>query len=175
MKEYEFTLKFQLPANDNDPEKFIDRLYECGCSDALVGIGQIGRIGLDFTREAESAEEAIVSALTNVKEAIPGAELIEASPDLVGISEIAEMIGCSRQNMRNVFETKRGSLPAPVYEGKMSLWHLSSVLESFKTETDYQFDQSLFEVSITNLKLNITKELVKNEKSLEPALKVLFV
>ena len=56
-----------------------------GCDDALVGIGKPGRIALDFTREADSAEEAVISALSAVKRAIPDAEFVEATPDFVGV------------------------------------------------------------------------------------------
>lgn len=38
-------------------------------------MGQRGRIALDFTREADSALEAMTSAIRAVNEAIPGATL----------------------------------------------------------------------------------------------------
>jgi hypothetical protein len=58
----------------------VERLGEAGCDDALVGIGQPGRIALNFTREADSAQQAFISALEDVRRAIPDAELIEAKP-----------------------------------------------------------------------------------------------
>ncbi len=70
-----------------------------GCDDALVGVGQPGRIALDFTREARSASEAVLSAIKDVQRAIPGARLIEAGPDYVGLTEVAEMVGVTRQNI----------------------------------------------------------------------------
>lgn len=91
MSEYEFTLKFRLPDAGADPESFLDPLADAGCDDALVGIGQPGRIALDFTREAPSAKDAIASALRAVQEAIPGAELVEAVPDFARLSEAAEI------------------------------------------------------------------------------------
>src|SRR5690606_34686528 len=97
MSEYEFTLKFRLPDASADPGQFIGALAEAGCDDAAVGIGQQGRIALDFTREAASALDAIISAIQAVKAAIPGAELIEASPDFVGLADVADLIGCTRQ------------------------------------------------------------------------------
>lgn len=60
----------------------MDRLGAAGCDDALVGVGQPGRIALEFVREAESAEAALMSALADVKRPIPSAEFIEAAPDL---------------------------------------------------------------------------------------------
>ena len=62
MNEYEFTLKFRLPDAGSDPALFIGALAEAGCDDAMVGIGQPGRIALDFAREAKTALGAVVSA-----------------------------------------------------------------------------------------------------------------
>lgn len=67
MNEYEFTLKFNLQNSQADPNDYMDRLYERGCNDALIGLGKKGRIVLDFVREASSAYEAISSAITVVK------------------------------------------------------------------------------------------------------------
>ena len=44
MKEYSFTLKFNFPDARTDPDCYIDRLYEAGCDDALIGIGKQGII-----------------------------------------------------------------------------------------------------------------------------------
>ena len=80
--EYIFTLKYQLPDHDCDPDALVERLGAAGCEDALVGTGQSGRLALEFSREADSAEEAFRSALADVRIAVPTARLIEASPDL---------------------------------------------------------------------------------------------
>ncbi|EJR8320695.1 DNA-binding protein, partial [Escherichia coli] len=42
--EYTFTLKYQLADDDRDPEALVERLGEAGCDDALIGIGQPGRL-----------------------------------------------------------------------------------------------------------------------------------
>ncbi len=80
MKEYEFTLKFSLQGASLDPNDHLEKLHDSGCDDALVGTGKTGSIALDFIREADSAFDAINSALQNVKSAIPEAKLIEAIP-----------------------------------------------------------------------------------------------
>src|ERR1700722_20402390 len=82
---YTFMLTFSLPARGADPSQYLDALYEAGCDDASVGIGQHGVIGLDFTRSASSAEEALCSAIRSAQTAIPGAILVQAGPDLVGL------------------------------------------------------------------------------------------
>ena len=91
--EYTFTLKYQLSDNARDLEALVDRLCEAGCDDALVGIGQPGRLALEFTREADSADAAVRSALANVQSAVPSARLIEVSPDLVGLTDVADIVG----------------------------------------------------------------------------------
>jgi len=83
MKEYEFTLKFSLPNFQVDPNEYIEKLYENGCDDALIGVGSKGYIALDFIREASSAYDAIASAVIAVKKVIPDASLIEAIPDFI--------------------------------------------------------------------------------------------
>jgi hypothetical protein len=93
MNAYEFTLKFSLPKPGDDPEASLKSLAEAGCDDALVGIGQHGRLARDFTRAAPTAFAAITSALRDVRKAIPGAILVEASPDFVGLTDGAQIAG----------------------------------------------------------------------------------
>lgn len=159
MNEYEFTLKFRLPEPCVDLERFIGALAETGCDDALVGIGHKGRIALDFTREAKSAFDAIASAVGDVKRAIPGAELIEASPDLVGLTDVAEIVGFTRQNMRKLMVNNVATFPVAMHEGTLSLWHLASVLKWLGEIQRRPVDESLLEIANTNMRLNIAKEV----------------
>lgn len=155
MSEYEFILKFRLPDADVDPESFIGALADAGCEDATAGIGQPGRIALDFTREAPSALEAVVSAVRAVQRAIPGAELVEASPDLVGLTDVADLVGCSRQNMRKLMVAHLATFPAAVHEGTQSLWHLRPVLGWFRDTQKRAIDAALLEVSEVTMRLNV--------------------
>ena len=136
MKEYEFILKFSLPDNEADPEIFIGKLGEAGCDDALIGIGRSGRIGLDFTRQSVSALEAVLIAIKDVKRAIPDARLIEATPDLVGLTDVADILGFTRQNMRKLM-LKNPGFPPPVHDGKPSIWHLAKILKWMEKENKY--------------------------------------
>lgn len=90
--EFLFTLKCQLSTNDTDIHTLIEQLAEEGCEDALVGVGQSGRLVLKFVREAPTAREAMESALADVRRAVPEARLIEATPDLVGLTGVAEVM-----------------------------------------------------------------------------------
>ena|SRR5690606_25063739 len=158
MSEYEFTLKFRLLDANADPEQFIDALAEAGCDDATVGIGQKGRIALAFNREAANALDAVVSAMKAVKAAIPGAELVEASPDFVGLTDVAELVGCTRQNIRKLMITNLATFPAAVHEGSQAIWHLRPVLAWFSETQKRAIDRSLIEISEVTMKVNIAKE-----------------
>jgi hypothetical protein len=72
-----FTLTYELSADDCNPDELVERLGASGCTDALIGLGQPGRIALEFVREAESAQAAMFSAIEDVRRAIPSAALIE--------------------------------------------------------------------------------------------------
>jgi len=113
MGQYDFTLKFALGQQDADPESFIENLMNEGCDDALIGIGSPGRIALDFTREANSADEAVISALADVKRAIPDAEFIEAAPDFVGVPDIAKLLDVSRQAIGKLIDKYEPFVPPP--------------------------------------------------------------
>ena len=155
--EIEFTLKYRLSANDENHDALVERLYEAGCDDALVGLGVPGQLGLEFIREASSAEEAILSALADVKRAIPDAQLIEVGPDLVGLTEVADLLEMSRQNMRKVMLKNPAEFPVPVHSGSSSIWHLALVLQ-FLQEREYLVSQPMVDVSRAAMRLNIEKE-----------------
>jgi|SRR5690242_5732039 len=158
MHEYDFILKFRLPETDVDPERFVDALAEAGCDDATIGIGQRGRIALNFTREARSALDAVRSAVRDVKRAIPGVQLVEASPDFVGLSDVADLVGCSRQNIRKLMITNAATFPVAVHEGTQSLWHLRPVLDWFAETQKRPIDRALIEVSEVTMKVNIASD-----------------
>jgi hypothetical protein len=167
MKTFEFELKFSLPKSSQKPESFVERLGEAGCTDALVGIGQTGRIAFHFTRDANTAFEAVLSAIKVIKQAIPEARLIEAAPDLVGLSDIADILGYSRQNIRKLMMNNLTSFPTPIHEGKTILWHLFSILTWVKERNRYQIDELLLDVANTNMQLNIAKESVRLDASMQ--------
>ena len=156
--EYEFTLKYRLSAADSDADELVERLGAAGCDDALLGVGQPGRIALDFSREARSARAAIVSALMAVKKAIPTARLVEVSPDSVGLTDIAELVGVSRQNMRQLSLAHAKTFPTPFHSGNVELWHLAHVLEWLGERGNYRIEQSLFDVALVAMQINLVKE-----------------
>jgi predicted DNA-binding transcriptional regulator AlpA len=156
--EYEFTLKFKLDPADANLDEIVDRLGTAGCDDAMIGIGVAGHLGLEFVREAVSAEEAILSAIKDVKTAVPSAQLAEIGPDFVGLTDVADLLGMSRQNMRKLMVTHAHTFPIPVHTGQASLWHLALVLQFLKDRGQHKVAQTLLEVAGTAMKFNITKE-----------------
>ena len=127
MKNYEYTLTFSLPESSDSPEDYLDALFEAGCDDALIALGGTGSIAIDFIRAAETAESAVQSAIAQVQLAIPGAELLELKPDLVGITDIAELANCSRQNIRKFVIDTKALFPQPSVSGSVPLWHFYEV------------------------------------------------
>lgn len=109
------TFEFSIIASGVDPEAedFGDRFYEAGCDDALVAY-QKGHVILDFAREAKSIDEAVASAIENVRAAGAAVDRIEPDP-FVSLADIAERTGLTRAAISNYFKGSRGkNFPAPV-------------------------------------------------------------
>lgn len=156
--EYIFTFKYRLPASETDMDVLVERLGEAGCDDAVVGIGLPGRLAIEFTREGVSAEAAMQAALDDVRRAVPGADLIEASPDIVGLTDVAALTGVSRQNMRKLMVAHAGHFPAPMHDGSSSLWHLADLLTWLATRDGYLVDAGVLETCLAAMRVNIAKE-----------------
>lgn len=158
MMEFTFILKYRLPDSGTDAGSLEQRLADAGCDDALLGIGRPGRLALEFCRQAASAREAVLSALADVQRAVPGAELIEVSPDLVGLTDVADLLGMSRQNMRKLLLAHPQTFPAPVHEGSASIWHLADILSWMQTRGSQKVSSELAELAAAALQINVAKE-----------------
>jgi predicted DNA-binding transcriptional regulator AlpA len=126
MKKHEFS----IIATGLDPhaDDFETRFFNAGCDDATVSF-QKGHIIVDFTREAESLENAIASAIANVEKAGASVELVEPYP-LVSLADMAARSGMSRQAMTNYVKGDRGKdFPPPVGKvtSESSLWDWATV------------------------------------------------
>lgn len=160
MKEFNFELIFKLVDNQ-DSNEYLDALFENGCDDATISTGQLGMLSLSFTREAINASVAVESAINDVRKAIPSAKLVEATPDIVNISEISSILGHSRQYTRKLFNSDTSSLPAPIHIGNPSIWHLSEVLDWLKSlgKQENKINENLFELSHITRQINIKRQL----------------
>ncbi|KQZ26901.1 AlpA family transcriptional regulator [Duganella sp. Root1480D1] len=172
--EFTFKLKYQLTSDDSNHDELIERLGEAGCDDALIGIGQPGRVALEFTREAESAFAALISALADVKRAVPAAKLIEVGPDLVGLTDVADFVGVTRQNIRKLAVTNSTSFPTPVHEGSSSLWHLADVLGWLMKKGTYKLAPGTIEIAKTAKQLNIARQVLHLEQNISDELRMLI-
>ena len=158
MNEYDFTLHFKLADYKADPSVYEDKLFEAGCDDALLGIGQKGYIGLDFIRTADNVIEAIYSAIENVKSAIPESELYYISPDIVSIPEIATIMQCSRQNILKLKNAHLDTFPLPINsDGNILNWHLAEVIKWYQKRENI-IDIALLEVAEFAMQFNLEKQ-----------------
>jgi hypothetical protein len=154
MPEYPFLVRLRLPAPHPPLEWIEDRLALAGCTDALVGLGLPGRVALSFERQAESAERAIASALHDLQQALPKAELAEIEPDLVGLSDAADMVGVTRQNLRKLMLGYPDTFPLPVHQGSTAIWHVADLLDWLEEHQGYDIDTTLKTVSKVARRLN---------------------
>ncbi len=93
-----------------------------------------------------------------MRSAVPSARLIEVAPDLVGLTDVAEIVGVSRQNMRKLMLAHPGSFPTPVHEGSASIWHLADVLAWLQTKGSYSLTNDVLDVARVALQVNVAKE-----------------
>lgn len=166
MSEFSFTLIFELPKESQEPLPWVELLGANGCDDALIGVGVTGRIALNFIRQAQTAAQAVVSAIADVKRTVPGARLVEVAPDLVGLTDVAELLGYSRQYMRKVM-VNRAAFPAPVHDGKTALWHLESVLQWLRVNEVTKVPLPLLELSAVTRQCNLQRELAALDTRLQ--------
>lgn len=164
--EFEFTLHFTLPDTDVSLEQHLDRLFDAGCDDALVGIGAFGQVALAFTRSARTAREAVLTALGDVHRALPGARLLEATPDLVGLTEVADLMAFSRQNMRKILVTQGKTAPEPVHQGRPGLWHLHHML-TWLASGGYQVDPRLADLAEVTMQANLAVQNAHADAALQ--------
>lgn len=122
--------EFSIIASGLDPnaDDFDSRFYEAGCDDATIAF-QKGHIIVDFGREAESLEDAIVSAIADVKKAGATVDRVEPDP-LASLSDMAVRAGLTRAAMTNYFKGARAKgFPAPVAKvtSESPLWDWATV------------------------------------------------
>lgn len=156
---YTFTLTYRLAQADSDPDRLLELLRVVGWRDAMVGLGVPGRLVLEFTRDARTARRAVRSALADVKRAVPLARLVEAAPDFVGLTDVAERVGVSRQNMRKLMLAHHATFPVPVHEGTVSIWHLAEVLAWLDDDAGYAIERRSREIARATMEVNLVRDL----------------
>lgn len=161
---YDFTLIYHLPVEGGEGvDQYLDALYEAGCDDALIGLGRPGYLAFDFEREADSAEQAMQSAIEAIEKVIPDSELVEAKPDYVGATEIASILGCTRQNVRKHLVDKPDA-PAPVASGSSFIWRLCEVVPWLNRTSRLKGTDILCEVARATMKANVEVQTKRSKK-----------
>jgi hypothetical protein len=113
----EWTFRLTLSGLDLTDEQ-LDALFEAGCDDATFSRERDGSVLGLFDREAETQEDAILSAIDNVESAGVGARALRVAQDddWLTASEIAERVSRTRQSIGQLIRADRGpgGFPAPV-------------------------------------------------------------
>ncbi len=126
---YQFTLI--LKNIDEKTHGLEDSFYESGCDDAIINFKN-GVVYLEFDREATSLEEAVISAIKDVRSASIEAEVASVAPEnLVTEIEIANRLNKSRQTVSLWIKgVRRKSFPHPVMRvsHKSPLWNWHEVI-----------------------------------------------
>jgi hypothetical protein len=136
LAKYDVEVILELEGDDLT-EDMLDTLYEAGADDALLGRSN-GVFFADFTREADSLLEAVISAIETIENAGVGARAVRVEPDdLVSIADIARRAGRTNESVRLLIRGDRGpgGFPAPtarVGSGRSRVWRWADVEDWFK-------------------------------------------
>ena len=133
MSTFQFTLIVDGPDLQEAP--FIDLLFDAGCDDATVGCSD-GVQFVDFDREADAFDDAILSAVDDL-EKLQGVRVVRiADAGLASLADIAARLGRTRESVRLLVSGARGpgGFPKPVTDprGRYRLWRWSEVAHWFQ-------------------------------------------
>lgn len=164
MSEYEFRAMFRAPVID-DLDIYAEALELGSCDDALVGVSESGLIELNFERDESSAEGAMRSAVADVMAAIPNVKFIEIAPDYVGISEIARMLGVSRQHIRRLWVEDQYNAPQPIHQSSSAVWRYMAILPWLQGQIRVENYDCLMEVATAATSVNNSLQSCKKIES----------
>ena len=166
MTVYSFSLV--LDGVNSETPKLEDQLYEAGCDDALVCF--YGRtVYLVFDRESESFRQAVLSAIQQIESLVGCRVKSVDAGGYVGVSDIAERSGLTKQSISLLKEGKRGKgdFPSPLYRlsGKQPLWQWSEIAEwlSNHDKLPQNLAQNAELVNDLNLALQLREPSVKKK------------
>ena len=73
-------------------------------------------------------------------------------------TDVAAVIGVTRQNMHKLMASNATSFPPPVHGGSAAVWHLSDVLAWLDGRGAYQLEQAVVDVAHTAMQVNLAKQ-----------------
>lgn len=170
-KIFQFTIV--LKNVDEHTPNLEDSLYVAKCDDAIINYRN-GTVYLDFDREASSLEDAVISAIQDIRSASVGADVASVAPEnLVTESEIAKRLGKSRQTISLwINRERRKSFPHPVMRlaEKSPLWKWTEIAK-WLLVNKIVHDRELFENALFFSAINATlEERDPTEKNLRHSL-----
>jgi hypothetical protein len=124
---YDFTIILDRPLTDED----YDAIFEAGLDDSAPGINN-GRGYIAVSRESDRLLTALTTALRDVASAgLTAVSILDE--DMVTLTQIAERSGRTHESVRLLAAGKRGpgSFPAPISDGKPSLYSWAEVADWF--------------------------------------------
>jgi hypothetical protein len=128
----EWTFQLTLRGVELTDEQ-LDALHEAGCDDGSFSMEPDGTVLGFFDREAQTEQDAVISAIVDIEHAGIGARVlrVHADDDWLTASEIAERVGRSRQSIALLARGERGpgDFPSPIARRRSSnpLWSWSEV------------------------------------------------
>lgn len=168
MEIQEFTLVLEAPKGINT--NLEDALFEAGCDDALLSF-RGGIAYLDFDREAENLETAIISAIDQVENTGLGLKVKRVEPsDLVTSAEIARRLNRSRQSIQQLISGSRGvaDFPLPIagVTSKTMLWSWQEVAKWFLEKGKLE-DENIYIKAMTLKQINESLEMRQSKSQLK--------
>jgi len=128
-----FNFTLTLSGVTSNTQGLEDALYAAHCNDALICFYGTA-VYLDFDRESDTLEQAILSAIKDIESASAlNARVESVDATLVGLSDIAELTGVSRQAISLLKDGARGAgqFPGPIQrvKGSSPLWRWQTIVE----------------------------------------------
>ena len=167
MSTFHFTLIVEGP--DLQDDSLIGPFFEAGCDDATVGRSN-GVQYVDFDREADALDHAILSAVDDL-EKLDGIEVARiADAGLASQADIAARLGRTRESIRLLVSGARGpgGFPKPVTDprGRYRLWRWPEVARWFSERLGETLTVSQDELTAA---FNAALELRRCRLSLNPS------
>jgi hypothetical protein len=87
-----------------------------------------GMLVLEYTRAADSARQAVMQAIAELREINPQGYLAGIGPDLIDFAGVARLFELNPGNMRALMAKYGRLFPAPQFVGESAFWHAADIL-----------------------------------------------
>jgi hypothetical protein len=139
MNDYSFSLRFLSPIEDLDELSIL--LYDRIDDASLIGPDGDGSFLLEFDRRATSLPRALTSAVKELLEALPEAQVLRVEEDdLATMADIAKRAGRTAESIRLLVNGQRGPGGFPPAAGRLDartkVWRWSDLAEWFEEALD---------------------------------------